>query len=180
MRLQMHKGAWPNLLAAYPVRAAASSLDFHRIAAHTPAMRKRVQIALAILFVALVGVIVWRVLRPPERQAAYQGKPLSDWLRSFDRGSHAQERVTGVGVLLGDEDHTIKIMKVLPHTPASKAGLVPGLVVRKIDGTTTDGKLLKECVDMVRGAVGTKVKLELVDTANSKTNTVELTRERIL
>jgi carboxyl-terminal processing protease len=71
-------------------------------------------------------------------------------------------------------------MKVLPHTPASKAGLVPGLVVRKIDGTTTDGKLLKECVDMVRGAVGTKVKLELVDTANSKTNTVELTRGRIL
>ena len=71
-------------------------------------------------------------------------------------------------------------MKVLPNTPASKAGLAPGLVVRKIDGTATDGKLLKECVDMLRGGVGTKVKLELVDTANSKTNTVELTRERIL
>jgi len=68
----------------------------------------------------------------------------------------------------------------LPHTPASRAGLVPGLVVREIDGTPTEGKLPKECVDMLRGAVGTKVRLELVDLENSKTNTVELTRERVL
>jgi len=36
-------------------------------------------------------------------------------------------------------------------------------VVDKIDGTSTEGKLLKDCVDMLRGPVGTKVKLELVD-----------------
>jgi C-terminal processing protease CtpA/Prc len=141
-------------------------------------MRKRVHIALAVLLVILAGVSGWQVLRL--REPVYQGKPLRVWLNSFDRGSHTQERVTGVGVALGVEDQTIKIMKVLPRTPASKAGLVRGLVVRKIDGTTTDGKLLKECVDMLRGGVGTKVKLELVDPANSKTNTVELTRERIL
>ena len=141
-------------------------------------MRKQFYIALAVLLVILAGVIAWQVLRL--REPVYQGKPLSVWLKSFDMGSPAQESVTGVGVALGVEADTIKIMKVLPHTPASKAGLVPGLVVRKIDGTTADGKLLKECVDMLRGRVGTKVKLELVDTANSKTNTVELTRERIL
>jgi C-terminal processing protease CtpA/Prc len=141
-------------------------------------MRKRVYIALAVLLVILAGVVAWQGLR--EHKPVYQGKRLSVWLKSFDRGNHAQERVTGVGVALGVEADTIKIMKVLPNTPASKAGLAPGLVVRKIDGTATDGKLLKECVDMLRGGVGTKVKLELVDTANSKTNTVELTRERIL
>jgi len=141
-------------------------------------MQKRVQVALAILFVALVSVMVWQGLR--EREPVHQGKPLSVWLKSLDMGNPAQERVTGVGLALGVEADSIKIMKVLPHTPASKAGLVPGLVVRQIDGTTTDGKLLKECVDMLRGAVGTKVKLELVDPANSKTNTAELTRERIL
>jgi len=52
-------------------------------------------------------------------------------------------------------------------------------VVDKIDGTSTEGKLLKDCVDLLRGPVGTKVKLELIDIVNSKTNTVELTRERI-
>jgi C-terminal processing protease CtpA/Prc len=141
-------------------------------------MRKRVYIALAVLLVILAGVVAWQGLH--ERKPVYQGKRLSVWLKSFDRGSHAQERVTGVGVALGAEADTIKIMKVLPHTPASKAGLAPGLVVRKIDGTATDGKLLKECVDMLRGGVGTKIKLELVDIENGKTNTVELTRERIL
>ena len=94
--------------------------------------------------------------------------------------SHAQERITGVGVALGIEDHTLKIMKVLPNSPASKTGLSPGLVVQKIDGTATDGKRLEDCVAMLRGPIGTKVKLELIDAANSKTNTVELARERIL
>jgi carboxyl-terminal processing protease len=140
-------------------------------------MRKRVYIALAVLLVMLASVAAWQVLR--ERKPVYQGKWLSVWLKNID-SSPAQERVTGVGLALGVEADTITIMKVLPNTPASKAGLVPGLVIRTIDGTATDGKLLKECVDMLRGGVGTKVKLELVDTANSKTNTVELTRERIL
>jgi predicted metalloprotease with PDZ domain len=93
--------------------------------------------------------------------------------------SHAQERFTGVGVGLGVENHAIKIMTVIPNTPASKAGLSAGLVVQKIDGTVADGKHLKECVDMLRGAVGTKVKLELIDTAHSKTNRVELVRAEI-
>ena len=91
-----------------------------------------------------------------------------------------QEHVTGVGMVVSVVGQSIKIIHVLPQTPASKAGLVPGLVIREIDGTPTDGKLLKECVDMVRGAVGTKVRLELVDIENGRTNTVELTRERIL
>jgi len=41
-------------------------------------MRKRVRIALAVLFVAVVSGIVWQVLQP--REPVYQGKPLSFWL----------------------------------------------------------------------------------------------------
>jgi hypothetical protein len=44
----------------------------------------RIYIALAVLLVMLAGVIGWQVLRPPEREAAYQGKPLSVWLKSLD------------------------------------------------------------------------------------------------
>jgi carboxyl-terminal processing protease len=141
-------------------------------------MHKRVYIALGIVLVMLAGVIAWQVLRQPK--PVYQAKWLTGLLKSPGMGSHVQEHVTGVGVALGVEGQTIKIMQVLPRTPASKAGLVPGLVVREIDGTPTDGKLLKQCVDMLRGAVGTRVRLELVDMENGKTNTVELTRERVL
>ena len=93
--------------------------------------------------------------------------------------SHAQESFAGVGLVLAVQHHALEIIHILPDTPASKAGLSEGLVVDKIDGTSTEGKLLKDCVDMLRGPVGTKVKLELIDIVNSKTNTVELTRERI-
>jgi thiol-disulfide isomerase/thioredoxin len=93
--------------------------------------------------------------------------------------SLAQESVTGIGVALGRRHQALEIIHVLPNTPASKAGLSEGLVVDQIDGTSTHDKLLKDCVDMLRGAVGTKVKLQLIDTANGKTNTVELTREKI-
>ena len=98
----------------------------------------------------------------------------------FDYASQGQEHVTGVGVALGVATNVVKIMKVFPNTPASKAGLSPGLIVQKIDGTATDGRHLKDWVDRLRGAEGTKVKLELIDAAKGKTNTVELTRERIL
>jgi hypothetical protein len=47
--------------------SALNLLDFHRIPAHNAAMRKRVQIALAVLLVVLVGAIVWQVLRSQGR-----------------------------------------------------------------------------------------------------------------
>src|SRR6266704_2854833 len=97
----------------------------------------------------------------------------------FVSATRAQESVAGIGVALGVKEHAITILKVLPNTPASKAELSPGLVVHAIDGTVTDDKPLKDCVDMLRGAVGTKVKLEVVDRADGKARTVELTREKI-
>ena len=98
---------------------------------------------------------------------------------SWSTTSHAQQPFTGIGVELGVKDDKVIVMQVVPNTPASKAGLSYGLVIQKIDGTTTDGKPLNDCGDMVRGPAGSKVKLELVDLTNNKTNTVELTRERI-
>jgi hypothetical protein len=49
--------------------------------AHNAVMRKRVYIALAVLLVALAGVITWQVLR--EREPVYQGKRLSAWLKQY-------------------------------------------------------------------------------------------------
>jgi carboxyl-terminal processing protease len=92
---------------------------------------------------------------------------------------HAEDHVTGIGVALAVRDHAVKIMTVLPNTPAAKAGLSAGLIVQKIDGTPTDDTHLKDWVEKLRGDAGTKVKLELVDAANGKTNTVELIREQI-
>lgn len=93
--------------------------------------------------------------------------------------AHAEDQFVGIGVATLVKNHALTIANVLPNTPASKAGLVPGLVVQKIDGIATADKRQEECVAMIRGTVGTTVKLELIDTAQSKTNTVELTRAEI-
>jgi hypothetical protein len=85
----------------------------------------------------------------------------------------------GVGAAISIKEERITIVDVLPNTPASNAGLVPGLVIRKIDGMTTNGMKIEACTGLLRGSVGSKVKLEVVDTASNKTDTVELTREKI-
>jgi membrane protease YdiL (CAAX protease family) len=94
--------------------------------------------------------------------------------------SQAPEHFTGIGIELGEKDHKVIIVRALPNTPASGAGLAYGLVIQKIDGTSTDCKSLQQCADLGRGPAGSKVKYELVDPTRNQTNTVELTRATIL
>jgi hypothetical protein len=46
-------------------------------------MRKRVQIAFAILLVAVAGVVAARVMRLPDSEPVYEGKRLTAWLREY-------------------------------------------------------------------------------------------------
>ena len=66
-------------------------------------MRKRVQIALAVLLAAISGVIVWQLQRPQEREPSFQGKPFSLWLEQYysaleDPGSPLDGGGTVVGI----------------------------------------------------------------------------------
>ena len=94
--------------------------------------------------------------------------------------TRAEEPIAGIGVALGLESSTLKIMKVLPGTPAERAHLSTGWIVQRIDSVPTAGRRLEESVAMLRGPAGSKVKLELIDVTANKTNTVELIRERVL
>ena len=90
--------------------------------------------------------------------------------------AYAQEPLVGIGVQSAIYRDAFTIIHVLPDSPAAKAGLTPGLVIQKVDGVPTDGKSIDECVKLVRGAPGSKVKLTLVDRVRDTTNTVELVR----
>ncbi|MGO8929755.1 MAG: HEAT repeat domain-containing protein [Limisphaerales bacterium] len=60
-------------------------------------MRKRVQIALAVLLVALAGVIAWQVFHASRerRLLAYQGKRLSVWLDAYREKTEAPHPYVG-------------------------------------------------------------------------------------
>jgi C-terminal processing protease CtpA/Prc len=93
--------------------------------------------------------------------------------------SYAQENISGVGLEVTIKDQKLTIIGIIINTSASKAGLSSGLIIQTVDGVPTKNKPLEECIKMIRGTAGSKVKLELVDPTNNKTNTVELIREII-
>ena len=91
------------------------------------------------------------------------------------------QEIIGVGLALKFDAKTkaIQIASILPNSPAAQAGLSNDFVIQKIDGVSTADKKIAECVNLLRGAAGTKVRLELVDPNKNGTNTVELVRQRI-
>lgn len=87
----------------------------------------------------------------------------------------------GVGLQLRADPQSARpvVQSVVPNSSAAAAGIATGLIVSKVDDVPLDGKSLVECVNLIRGPVGTTVKLELVSPDGSRTNTVELTRQKL-
>lgn len=99
------------------------------------------------------------------------------------RGQTPTEEVVGIGAALAMAKEpvagTLRIQAVVQGSPAEKAGLTQGLVIESIDGTKTLGLRLQECVELIRGPVGSVVQLKIVDPVGDETNTVEIIREKI-
>ena len=92
---------------------------------------------------------------------------------------HAQEPVAGIGVQVAMVDEKLTVMRVLPKTPASEAGLTAGQVIVMVDGVLTPGKSIEECIAKIRGLPGTKVRLEIIDPKSGIGFARELTRRVI-
>ena len=88
--------------------------------------------------------------------------------------------LVGIGAQLdfAGTGHVLQITKIIPHSPASRAGLSPGLIMRMVNNEPTLGKSMTECLGLIRGKAGTKVCLELVDPKRNRTNSVVLIRQK--
>jgi carboxyl-terminal processing protease len=68
----------------------------------------------------------------------------------------------GIGVSLGENKNgQTYVIEVYPDTPAARAGIKPGDIFHSIDGTTQPKWSQDMVVKLVRGEVGTKVKLTM-------------------
>lgn len=104
-------------------------------------------------------------------------------LRRLSLPAHILEitpELVGIGAELKKfpSNNTLRIMKVLPNSPAAQAGLPEGQLIQKIDDIPTASKTLVECVNLSRGKPGTTVRLELVTSNGFTTNTMEITRAK--
>lgn len=91
----------------------------------------------------------------------------------------ASTNFVGVGLELGVGDNCIVVAGVLPNTSADQAHVQPGSTIKAVNGVSTDGMKIQECVNRIRGPESTTVALELANPTKTATNTVQLTRQMI-
>ena len=72
------------------------------------------------------------------------------------------------------------LKRVIPNSPAARAGLTDGLIVQRIGDVSTVNRTVPECANLIRGKAGTTVRLEVIDAHRLTTNTIELTREKFV
>lgn len=65
----------------------------------------------------------------------------------------------GLGIVILPVDGVLTVQSVLPGSPASKAGMMPGDKITQIDGEDTVNMTVDAAVERLRGEVGTTAKL---------------------
>jgi CubicO group peptidase (beta-lactamase class C family) len=85
----------------------------------------------------------------------------------------------GAALELAPETGALRIMRVLPETPAEEVGLHAGLVIEAIDDVATLGQSLEACIRQIRGPEGSKVRLRVVEPTTKLSRQVEITRRKV-
>jgi len=81
-----------------------------------------------------------------------------DELRRFERSTRG--KFTGVGIQISlDDALQLKVVTPLEGTPAHRAGIRRGDIIREVDGESTLGISLSQAVDRITGEEGTEVTL---------------------
>ena len=85
----------------------------------------------------------------------------------------------GLGIEVGMETGIVKVISPIDNTPASKAGIKAGDYIVKINNTQVQGKTLMEAVDLMRGPVGSSIKLTVRRIGVKKALTFNIKRKII-
>ncbi|MES2625000.1 MAG: S41 family peptidase [Pseudomonadota bacterium] len=102
---------------------------------------------------------------------------------SNDDFDQLQESTTGefggLGVEVGIENGLIKIISPMDDSPASRAGIMPGDLIIKLNDTPAQEVTLGDTTDMLRGAPGTSIRLTILREGVPEPFEVTVTREII-
>lgn len=85
----------------------------------------------------------------------------------------------GIGAEIGLKDNRITVIAPLEGTPAERAGIQTGDVIRSIDGQDTTGMSVENAVNRIRGKRGTTVTLVLYRPSTDQETTQTVTRDTI-
>lgn len=94
------------------------------------------------------------------------------------RSASLDSEIVGIGVEVKTHTDGLLIMKTLRDGPAAAAGLRKGDIITAIDGRVISGMSMPRAVDLMKGSVGTRIRLGIVRDGNDP-GTVALTRQRV-
>ena len=86
----------------------------------------------------------------------------------------------GLGIEVSMEAGVVKVISPIDDTPASKAGIKAGDYIVKINDDQVQGKSLSEAVELMRGPVGSGIKLTVRRRGEKKALTFNIIREVIV
>ena len=96
------------------------------------------------------------VLQSLDPYSAYMSPSLFKEMQTDTRGEFG-----GLGIEIGMESGVVKVISPIDDTPAEKAGIKAGDYIVKIGDEQVQGKSLMEAVKIMRGPVGTSIKLTI-------------------
>ena len=94
------------------------------------------------------------VLQSLDPYSAYMSPEIFKEMQTDTRGEFG-----GLGIEIGMEAGVVKVIAPIDDTPAALAGIKAGDYIVKIGGEQVQGKSLMEAVKLMRGPVGTSIKL---------------------
>lgn len=92
-----------------------------------------------------------------------------DEVARFNRLTEGEFRGVGVQIQIDEESQLIKVVTPLEGTPAQRAGVRSGDLIKKINGASAVGISLNQAVDLITGPAGSKVEMTF-ERATDKTD----------
>jgi carboxyl-terminal processing protease len=91
--------------------------------------------------------------------------------------SHKTEGKAGIGAVVSKRFGYAAVVAVLPGSPAEKAGIEPTDIFESIEGRSTRDMSLPEVRDLIAGASGTTLNLQVVRARKAEPQKVTITRD---
>ena len=85
----------------------------------------------------------------------------------------------GLGIEVTMEDGYVKVVSPIDDTPAYRAGVKAGDLIVMLDDKPVKGLTLSECVDIMRGKVGTSLELTIAREGENKPLKIKIIRDTI-
>ena len=96
------------------------------------------------------------LLQSLDPYSAYMSPKSFDGMQTDTKGEFG-----GLGIEIGMESGVVKVISPIDDTPAANAGIKSGDYIVRINDQQVQGKTLTEAVELMRGPVGSEIKLTI-------------------